>query len=467
MLAMVRRVSGIDLMLLYGETRSWQMHVSSLALLEPSTAPASFGSDAVRDTLEARMPAAPQCHILVREVARGFDRPVLIEQDDLALERHIHQIALPPPGGPRELGMFAGRLVARPLERSGPLWEAWIIDGLDDGRIAVLTKVHHALVDGVSGAALAATVLDLEPASPDSGPRHHGSNGSQAVPTGMASVAGGMRHTLLTAVRIARCAVDLSRQAAVAGRHLAQGSAAGMPFVAARSSVNGRLTPRRSLAYRSIPIADVTTVKRAYGVTVNEVVLALVSGALRSWLQSRGELPRRSLVAEIPLSTRVPGAEHQVGTKVANAFVSLATDLEHPVARLLAIHRSSTDAKSLQQELRARKHIDITDVPPPAVLGAALRAFAGSGLEARIPPIYSVIVSTIPGPAVDLYLAGAKLSALYPMGPLLLGSGLNVTALSLGDRIDFGLAACPDIVADPWDIADRIPTALEELVATC
>jgi diacylglycerol O-acyltransferase / wax synthase len=459
------RVTGMDVTFLYGETSNWHMHVCALTVLDPSTAPGRFDPEEMRALFAERLLGAPQFRWKLRDVARGLDHPVFVEDEHFDLARHFHRASVPLPGGRRELAEVAGTLMARKLDRSRPLWEIWLVDGLEDGHFALLTKVHHALIDGVSGADLAGVIMDLEPVP---APREHTPVAApDPPPSALAGAAQGLGHLLLSPARTARYAMQLTRQAAVVGRHALAGTTAGLPFFTAKSALNGALTLRRHPAFASVPLADVRRVKEAFGVKVNDVVLAMVGDAVRTWLDGQGALPGRSLVAEMPLSVRTADTQHDVGTRVANAFVSLATDVDDPVDRLLAVHRSSKDAKALQRDLAAHKSIAFSDVPPPALLGAGLKALAQSGIESRLPPIYSLTLSSVHGPPFDFYMAGAKVVGLYPMGPLLFGSGLNVTALTLGDRIDFGVVACPDVVPDPWSISERLSGALADLVVRC
>lgn len=459
------RVSGIDVMFLYGETPAWHMHVSGLVVMDPATAPDGFEAEAARSLIAERLASAPQFRWKLRDVAFGLDRPAFVEDDDFDLANHFHDATVPSPGGATELGELVGNLLERKLDHSHPLWEVWFIDGLADGCVATLTKIHHSIIDGMAGADLVGVIMDVEPLPQPRPPA------SVAAPEPAPSFAGGLAATVANAMRApartAAFAVQTIEQAGVFGRHMVRGTAAGLPMFAARSSVNGHLTPRRTLAYTSVAMDDARRVKDALGVKMNDVVLALVGGALRSWLAERGELPARSLVAEVPMSLRTDATRNHIGTQVANSFVTLATGVADPVERVHAIHRSSTDAKSLQRDLAAHKRVNLSDVPPPRLLGLAMRAFASGGLEARIPPIYSVIVSSVPGPPLELWVAGAKVRGVYPIGPLLYGSAVNVTALSLDDRIDFGIVSCPDVVADPWAIADRVQDELATLVAAC
>ncbi|MFI5040305.1 MAG: wax ester/triacylglycerol synthase domain-containing protein, partial [Acidimicrobiales bacterium] len=285
------RVTGMDVMFLYGETANWHMHVCAITILDPSTAPGGFHADALRALFEERLVLAPQFRWKVRGLALGLDDPVFVEDEHFDLDRHVHYATVPPPGGRRELGELTGELMALKLDRSRPLWEIWLIDGLEDGRFAVLTKIHHSIIDGVSGADLAGLLMDVDPV-PE--PREVGAVATpDPARSGIAEAAGAIGHALMSPARTARYAVQLTLQAAVLGRHMLRGTAAGLPFFTPSSPLNGALTPRRELAVASVPFADVVRVKEAFGVKVNDVILALVGGALRAWLEGLGALPNR------------------------------------------------------------------------------------------------------------------------------------------------------------------------------
>ncbi len=456
------RVTGMDVMFLYGHSANWPFYVGVLALLDASTAPGGFDTDKLRELFKERLALAPQFRWRVRDVAFGFDNPVFVEDENFDVDHHFHRIGLARPGTQRQLADLAGRLMTSPLDRSRPLWDMWLIEGLEGGRFALLTKIHHAVIDGMSGADLAGLIMDVEPVPA----RREATTlmPPAPLPSLAASAAGVIGHVMLAPVRTGAYAVQFAQQAAIFGRHMLRGTAAGLPFFTARSRLNGALTPRRGVSFASVSLDEVLRVKDAFGVKVNDVVLGVVGEALRSWLDDCGELPGRPLVAEVPVSIRTAATRHDVGSRVANSFVSLATNISDPGERLRAIHRSSQDAKAMQRDFAACKRVNLSDVPAPALVGLAVRVFAGTGLDARIPPIYSAIVSSIPGPTVDFYMAGAKVSAIYPLGPLMYASGLTVTALTLGDQIHLGLVTCPDVVSDGWAIAGRLQGALALLV---
>jgi diacylglycerol O-acyltransferase / wax synthase len=457
----MQRVEGMDVVFLYAETAAWPMHVAGLTVLEAPEEPETFYAR-VRSLLQDRLPLAPVFRCTLRGAPLGLDHPLLVDDGELDVDHHMHRVTVPAPGTRREVGALAGELVARRLDRSARLWEFWVIDGLQGGEVAVLTKVHHAIIDGTSGADLTAIMMDPGPVPRDlrapwsSPPAEHAPSGVVPAWRAVQEVAG-------TPLRTAKAAAQLARQGAVAACEVARGTAAGLPFQTARSALNGALTPRRTVAFTDVPLADVRSVSAAFAVKVNDVVLAMVSGALRAYLDARGELPTRPLVAEVPVGVRTAATKERIGTEVGNMFVSLATHVQEPVPRLRAIARSAREAKDFRRRIAAHKRMSMADVLPPVVLGAAFRGYAASGLEGRVPPICTLIVSSVPGPPGEFYVAGARVLGEYPIGPLLYGTGLNVTALTMGDHVHFGIAACPDIVADPWPIADGFIAALDEL----
>ncbi len=227
---------------------------------------------------------------------------------------------------------------------------------------------------------------------------------------------------------------------------------------------NGSVGPRRTIAFTSVGLEDVRALKDALGVKVNDIVLALVSGALRAHMLRHDELPTRgSLAAGVPVSTRVAD-DTDPSNQLAVMMASLATDVGDPLERVQAIHRSTQSAKELSQAVRARKIQSLGEVAPPLLLGLASRAAWASNVSRRLPVVENLTVSNLPGPPFSLYVCGAQVSGIYPASVLLFNSGLNITLMSYTDRVDFGLTADPDLLDDPWEIADAIPSALVELM---
>jgi diacylglycerol O-acyltransferase / wax synthase len=272
-------------------------------------------------------------------------------------------------------------------------------------------------------------------------------------------------NSLLWPHRTQRFVRQLTRQGVTMARSALAVSPPAQPLQAPRTPLNGALTSDRIFASAEIDLAAAKSVKDAFGVKLNDVVLAVSSGALRRYLQDLGQMPDRPLVAQVPVSIRDESTGDHVGTKVAAMFCSLATDVDDPASRLRAIHASSTSGKAQRTKLTSQTEINLTDTTPPAVIAIASRLWSLARLDGRVPPIFNLIISNVAGPPFDLYVAGARIEALYPMGPLLYGSGVNFTVVSTKARLDFGLMACPAVVPDPWAIADGIGPALDELVA--
>jgi diacylglycerol O-acyltransferase len=458
----MRRLGGLDAAFLYAETPAWHMHVSALLVVDPAEAP-DFGFDAVRATTVARLPSVPQFRWRPVEVPLGLDRPVWVEAEDFDPDYHIRRIGVPAPGGAAELGDLVGRLIGYKLDRSKPLWEMWVIEGLADGNVAVLTKIHHSIVDGVSGAGLAEILLDLEPVATGPDPEVRESLHHHRVPSGWRLFGQGLlTAAFATPWRAARYSAELTRKAVTLAGLLRSDRPPTLPLQTPRTRFHAPITPHRSFAAASIPLARAKAIKRAYDVKLNDVVLALCAGALRRYLEDRGELPDQPLVAQVPVSLRAEGDE-QVGTKVGPMFTSLATDVDDPVKRLLTIHEDTRRAKSMRQALSAQGIMSLTETTPPGLLTLAARMYTAAGLEQHGPPLYNVIISNVPGPPFPLYLAGGRLVRMYPMGPLILGGGLNITVLSYRDALDFGFLTCPENAPETDAIAAGIPWALEEL----
>ncbi len=458
----MRRLGGLDAAFLYAETPSWHMHVSALLVVDRSDAP-GFSFDALKAVTVERLPSVPQFRWRPVEVPLGLDRPVWVEAEDFDPDYHIRRIGVPAPGGAPELDELVGRLIGYKLDRSKPLWEMWVIEGLADGMVAVLTKIHHSIIDGVSGAGLAEILLDLEPNASQPVTEMRGSLHHQPAPNPWRLFGQGLvTAAFATPWRMARYSAELTRKAWTLVGMLRSERPPTTPLRTPRTRFNAPITPHRSFAAASVPLSRVKALKAAYDVKLNDVILALCAGALRRYLDHLGELPADPLVAQVPVSLRAEG-DDQVGTKVGPMFTSLATDVEDPAKRLLAIHDDTTRAKAMRQALSAHGIMGLTETTPPGLLALAARMYTTAGLEQHGPPLYNLIISNVPGPPFPLYMAGAELARMYPMGPLILGGGLNITVLSYLDRLDFGFLTCPETAPDTDFIADGIALALEEL----
>ncbi len=457
----MHQLAGADAAFLYAERPEWHFHVSGVLIVDPTDAP-GFGVDLIRRRLADRLHLMPQFRWKLVSAPWGVDRPIFVDDPHFDLEAHLRHVAVPAPGDERTLGRLLGRLISYKLDRTHPLWEMWVIEGLAGGRVAVLTKIHHSIVDGVSGSDLATIILDHEPdPGPDPEPPPY-------EPAPGPSVVQRALHTAIGAAQLpwrqARLAEQTARQSITYLRHTRRDAPPAGAFQAPRTPFNGSLSPHREFACARIPLVDAKQVKDTFGVKLNDVVLAVCAGALRDYLIGHDALPDKPLIAQIPVSIRTDETRGQVGTQVAAMFASLGTDIGDPVERLQVIHDSTQSAKEMRQALTADRIMGLTDTTPPGLISIAARLFTSMGIEGRIPPVFNLIVSNVPGPPFDLYLAGARVEALYPLGPLLYGSGVNITCISTAHSIDFGFESCPELMPDVWTLASGIEPAMTELL---
>jgi hypothetical protein len=461
----LQRLSGLDASFLYLETSTQPLHVCSILELDTSTIPGGYTFERLRDELFLRIAAIPSFRQKLSNTFLNLDHPVWVEDDDFDVDRHVHRIGLPSPGGRVELAEICGHLASLPLDRRRPLWEMWAIEGLDGsdarkgGRMAVMTKVHHAAVDGVTGANVMSQLCSVEPDAPP--PDRVEVPGRDVNPLRIAL--GGLGRFASRPIDLATNVLPSTVTTVVdTVRRAAGGRAMANPFAAPQSPFNGSITAHRNVAFTQLDLADIKTVKDHFGVKVNDVVMALVSGVLRTFLLDRGQLPESSLVAMIPVSVH-DRSDRPGRNQVSGMFSSLHTEIEDPAERLRAIAEANTVAKEHSSAIGATLLQDWSQFAGPAVFGVAMRVYARSRLtESR--PVHNLVVSNVPGPQIPLYFLGAEVEAMYPLGPIFHGAGLNITVMSLNGRLNVGLISCPELLPDLWDMADGFPLGIAALL---
>ena len=461
----MERLSGLDAGMLYSESTTVPLHVCSVMELDPSTMSGGYSFAKFCAEVEKRVPAVPEFRCKLADNDFNLDHPVWVEDEDFELSRHLNRVALPSPGGRQELSEVCGHIASVPLDRSKPLWEMWVIEGLggsaaeDGGDVVLMIKVHHAAVDGVSAANLLDKLCDIEPNAATPEPV----DGPGAVPAWAIAADGLWRFVTLPWQLTRAVPVAASMVAKTVGR-VVSGKSMAAPFSAPTTRFNGTLTAERTIATVQLDLDDVKTAKNQCDAKVNDVVMALCAGALRGYLADHGELPDKPLIAMVPSS--VQGQSDRPGrNQLSGMFCNLQTHIEDPVQRLHAIAESNRHAKEHSASLGPTLLLDLAQSISRGAFGAMM------GLMSRSPlgntAIHNVIVSNVPGPPMTLYSGGAEVKGLYPLGPIFPGSGLNITVVSVADKLNVGIISCPQLADDLWDLADRFKSELSDLLARC
>ena len=459
----MQRLSGLDASFLYLETAKQPLHVCSILELDTSTMPGGYTFDRFRDALSLRIKAMPQFREKLADSRFNLDHPVWVDDKDFDVDRHLHRIGLPSPGGRRELAEICGHIASLPLDRSRPLWEKWVIENVagtdpqEGGRLVVMTKVHHAGVDGVSGANLMSQLCGTEPDAPPPDPVDGPGDASSLE----IAVSGAIRYATRPLKLVNALPSTLSTVVDTVKR-ARTGLAMTAPFAAPKTAWNSNVTGHRNVAFAQLDLEDIKTVKNHFGVKVNDVVMALVSGVLRKFLADRGELPENSLVAMVPVSVHEK-SDRPGRNQVSGMFSRLETHIDDPAERLKSIAESNSVAKQHSSAIGATLLQDWTQFAAPAVFGVAMRVYAASRLSGAR-PVHNLVISNVPGPQVPLYYLGCEVKAMYPLGPIFHGSGLNITVMSLNGTLDVGIVSCPELLPDLWDMADDFKVSLDELL---
>ncbi len=461
----MQRLSGVDSMFLYMETPTNHMHVTGVFLLDPKTSPVGFSFARVHAMVARRLNRAAPFRRRVVEVPFRLAHPVWIEDPDFDLDYHVRRACLPSPGGRAELEDFVGQIVALPLDRHRPLWEMYVVEGLEAGLEAVVVKMHHAAIDGVSGAELSATWLDLQADPPLE--TNEDDWRPERVPSEVDLLVAAWAQLLAGPVKAARGVQRLLATALHLSEHNRDPGVLHppLPFSAPRTSFNLAITPHRRVALGEVLLDDLKAVKNHFGCTVNDVVLALCAGALRRYLFARGELPEEPLVGFVPISFRAEDERLSAGNRLSAMLTSLATDVADPVERLRLIAAAMSQAKAQHSLVGADVLTDWTEFTFPALIGRAARLISSTRVFDRVRPAFNVTISNIPGPPFPLFLAGARLVGMYPLGPVVEGAGLNMTVMSYCGTVYFGFNGCRETVPDIWALPAMVVDSLDELVA--
>jgi WS/DGAT/MGAT family acyltransferase len=449
------RFTALDASFLFLEQPAMHMHVAGVSVLDPSTCPGGrLRFEDVERVFASRLHLAPRLRQKVKTVPFGLALPVWVDDEAFDLDFHLRRAALPSPGGRRELADQVQRVLSRPLDRSKPLWELYVIEGLEGGHVATLMKAHHAMIDGLSGMHLTAALFDLspepreEPQAPAWEPERAPTDqellreASQTIVSHPAQALG----QALEAFRRTPALTALSLGSVLSGfRSILDMGAR------PRSPLDVRIGPNRRFAMAEAPLQRFKDIKDALGGTVNDVVLTVVGGALHKLLKERREPTKgRTLRVMVPVSVRA-GGDGLVGNRVAPAFIDLPIGPLGPKRRLALVREGTRHLKESMMAMSADTIIGLGAYAPGGLLAAAAR-LASRG------PWFNLTVSNIPGPPQPLYLAGARLVAQYPAIPLGENSALSIACTSLGGTMAFGLTGDWDGMPD----LERLGIALDE-----
>jgi diacylglycerol O-acyltransferase len=461
----MQRLSGLDTGFLYLETPTTHMTVQAVMLLDTSTVPGGYSFEKIKSHLRTRLPQLPEFRRRLASVPFDLHRPVWFDDPDFDFDYHVRHIAVPSPGSAKQVADIVGDIAGRSLDRSRPLWEFWVIEGVEGGTVAIVARMHHATIDGVSGSSLLTTILDLEadpvevPAVDDFTPEHKPSD----VELVRHAIVSRLRRPLPLALALAMPAVLRAAVAITRARRDPTTPSGGTPFNTPRTPWNAPLTPHRRVAFASVSLDEVKEMKNSFGCTVNDIVLATATGALRRYLSEYDTVPEQPLLAACPVSVRTDETEHiESANKVSAMFVSLPTHLDDIDEQIAHIRDATKGAKEEHQAMGARTLLELGELAGPRTFGLAARLLGG--LAARGPVPINLVISNVPGPPFPLYLGGARVVSMLPLGPAIEGAGLNVTVMSYIDRIDWGFIACRELAPRLQDMANAVEDAHAELL---
>jgi diacylglycerol O-acyltransferase len=464
------RLSALDVSFLYLESPTSAMHVGEVAIFRPADGADTGGEyDALRRLVGERISMVPRYRQKVRFVPGRIANPVWVDDEAFDLSYHVRRSALPRPGTLDQLRELVGRVQARHLDRSRPLWEIYVVEGLEDGRFAILTKTHHAMVDGADVLDIGSLILDPSP-QPRETPADGWLPGREPSSVGLVveAVADTLRRpsqvfeTARAGVADARAVTARTFGAAAALLSAAQSSLRPAPA----SPLNAATGEQRRFGVVATDLEDYKRVRAAHDGTVNDVVLAVVTGALRIWLLTRGEsvTPATTVRAMVPVSVRVSGRDGTdagIRTRVATYYVDLPVGEASPVVRLHQVSYAMKAHKESGQAVRATALVALSGFAPPTIHSAAARL--ASGLTSRL---FNVVVTNVPGPQYPLFAAGAQMLETYPVVPLGRGQAVSIGLTSYDGGVYFGLNADRDAMPDVDVLAQCLEESLAELVET-
>jgi WS/DGAT/MGAT family acyltransferase len=458
----MQRLSGIDAAFLYMETPGQHMHALGVTVVDPATIPGGYDFEATRAEIVRRLVARPGFGRRLVQFPFGLDHPAWIDAY-VDARAHVVRAELPVPGSQQQFETFVGEYAGRQLPRDRPMWEFCLLEGLEGGRLAILAKIHHCLIDGVSGSQMLQELYDLEPVAPSREFATEGFGEDEAVPSLFDLAAASLRGRVGDPLRAVATVSSTLVSAAEAVIDRSEREQITLPLDAPITPFSHSLTPRRAVSFARASLTDVKAIKNAFGATVNDVLLAACSMALRRRLEEAGALPDRPLIASVPVSARKSDEEAQSFNRVSAMFVALPVHLEDPVDQLREVMRETAAAKRTMASLGTDLLGDWVELLPPLLFAQAMQLYSALRMAERHAPVHNLVISNVPGPPMPFYALGARVLAVYPLGPILEGAALNVTVFSYETSIDIGVVTCPDLAAGVAPLTGAIVDAVTEL----
>lgn len=462
-MSLITQLSREDVMFVAGETDTIYQHVGAVMVLDPGDR-REFDFEHFRQHCIERVSLIPHFRWKLHSVALGLDRPYWVEDEKFSFDHHIKHIALPSPGDKATLCEMAAHLYCKHLDRNRPLWEIWLIEGLEGGKVAYLQKFHHCMMDGEGAFKMIETICDFEPdpTQPKTVDKAIGEARAGKVPTYAESSSTAWRHFARLPGEATRSVVDILRPKILEQFVWPRKPKEERPVVPV-VSFNGAISSDRAMTFAVLPMDQMKAVKQHFKVSLNDVVLALVSTAVRNYLLRHSELPEQPLRTNIPVSIR-SGDDDQFSNKVTNTTVTLATDLDDPVERLQAIHAESERAKALAHS-GAVGMIEMFQMMPPIMVSTLMESLPDDQAPQMLGA--NLIVSNVRGSPVPMYIAGARVENMCPMSILTAGMGINCTCISYAEGMDFGIVVEPDLVPHQEDLAEELQRAMDQYHALC
>jgi diacylglycerol O-acyltransferase len=465
----MQQLTGLDASFLYLETANTPMHISGLGIYDPSTAPGGkVRFKQIMENVSARAKRVPAMCSTLRTVPLRWDHPYWKCEGKFDPEFHIRHMALPKPGDWRQLCILVARLHARPLDRSRPLWEMYVIEGLDKvagypgGCFAIFTKIHHAAVDGASGNEISALLHDTTPRWQDVA-----AEGKDLPVDRSASGVRLLLRAQLNTLRQPFRFIDVARHSVPGIARIAVGVSSGRLHrvtTLPRTRFNLNVSAHRVFGAELFDFADIRAIKNAVPpATVNDVALSICGGALRKYLQAKDELPEQSLAAMAPINVRTEDKKGTFGNLVSQMTVKVCSDIEDPIQRLQAVNEGTRDAKELTNAIGAKTMTDYTQFIPSTLTASAARLASSLGLANRIKPIYNCVITNVPGPQEPLYFNGAKMLSTVGTGPIIDGTGLFHAISSYCGQFGISFVSCRAMMPDPEFYSQCLRESFSEL----